>query len=85
MKASSRIFGSIVTASALWLPSAHLFAQVDPFRKDGTPLTESAETHPIAGKSFQEIADRAKPGILGVATIIETVRGVGYRHRPRSV
>jgi beta-lactamase class A len=68
MKTSSRIFGSIITAGALWLPSGHISAQVDPFTKDGKPLTESAELQPVTGKSFQEIADQAKPGILGVAT-----------------
>jgi beta-lactamase class A len=56
-----------------------MFGEVDPFRKDGKMPMKSAEPQPITGKSFQEIADQAKPGILGVATYdfqTGSVRGV---------
>ncbi|MDB6080333.1 MAG: serine hydrolase [Akkermansiaceae bacterium] len=69
MKASSsRACDLIATAGALLLLSGNLSAQDDPFRKEQAPTPPPAETEqPLIADTFQEIADRAKPAILGVA------------------
>lgn len=66
MKTPSRLHGSIVAAGALLLLCGNIFAQDDPFKKDKTPPSQPEETQPFTAETFQEIADRATPGILGV-------------------
>jgi beta-lactamase class A len=65
MKHISIIRGSLLTAGTLLLLGGYATAQIDPFRKDSTIWAGSSQ--PFTAETFQEIADRATPGVLGVA------------------
>ncbi len=67
MKTFSKLPKCLITAGVLSLLCVDLSAQGDPFKKEKTPPLQPKETQPLAAETFQEIADRAKPGILGVA------------------
>src|SRR5215213_2882763 len=63
----SRFHRSMVAGGALLVLCSQIFAQDDPFKKVQTAPSRPAETQPFTAETFQEIADRATPGILGVA------------------
>jgi beta-lactamase class A len=63
----SRYHRSIAAGGLLLGLCCHLLAQDDPFKKVQTARSRPAEKQPFAAETFQEIADRATPGILGVA------------------
>lgn len=67
LKTPPRLNGSIVAAGALLLLCSNIFAQNDPFKKVQALPLQPEDTQPITAKTFQEIADRAKPGIMGIA------------------
>src|SRR5215213_12008129 len=63
----SRFHRSMVAGGALLVLCSQIFAQDDPFKKVQTAPSRRAEAQPFTAESFQEIADRATPGVLGVA------------------
>jgi beta-lactamase class A len=67
MKTSLRPHGAIVTFGAILLLCGNVSAQGDPFKKDKTPPLQPEASRALTAETFQEIADRAKPGILGIA------------------
>lgn len=58
---------SILTIGAILLLGGNILAQGDPFKKDKTPPLQPEDTQQSAAETFQDVAGRAKPGILGVA------------------
>jgi beta-lactamase class A len=78
---------SITAIGATLLLCGNVFAQGDPFKKDKTAPLQPEDTQPSAGETFQDIASRAKPGILGVAVYdfkTGTIQGVNLS-RPFSL
>lgn len=55
----------MLAAGAILMLCGNATAQIDPFRKDAA--VRSGGSQPFTAETFQEIADRATPGILGVA------------------
>jgi beta-lactamase class A len=57
----------ILATGSLLLLCGDIHAQIDPFKKSSTQVSASGGTQPFTAETFQEVADRATPGVLGVA------------------
>jgi beta-lactamase class A len=58
---------SLLATGAFLLLCGNAAAQLDPFKKETTDAVRPGGAQPFTAETFQEVADRATPGVLGVA------------------